>query len=110
MQRRETHFERLQNDIFFSDENRASKPQEAITGTRSHTDAKIAEIVRNCGPSSLRRFRDSKNESQLKFWARFGVTQSTGSRFEAGYPIPQSVVKLVQLYADGKITDVDLLG
>ncbi|MGZ8320544.1 MAG: hypothetical protein ACXWVD_15705, partial [Telluria sp.] len=30
--------------------------------------------------TELKRFRISKRESQEKFWGRFGVTQSSGSR------------------------------
>ncbi|UUZ53965.1 hypothetical protein LP419_36395 [Massilia sp. H-1] len=31
--------------------------------------------------AELKKFRISKRESQEKFWGRFGVTQSSGSRF-----------------------------
>lgn len=58
----------------------------------------------------LKRLRTSKRESQEKFWARFGVTQSSGSRFETGLGIPPPVALLVKLYADGKLSDGDLLG
>ena len=64
------------------------------------------------GPSvaELRRFRINKRESQEKFWGRFGVTQSSGSRFETGLGIPPPVALLVKLYVDGKLSDGDLLG
>jgi hypothetical protein len=58
----------------------------------------------------LKQFRISRRESQEKFWARFGVTQSSGSRFETGLGIPPPVALLVRLYLDGKLTDADLLG
>ena len=58
----------------------------------------------------LKRLRTSKRESQEKFWARFGVTQSSGSRFETGLGIPPPVALLVRLYLDGKLSDADLLG
>lgn len=58
----------------------------------------------------LKRFRISKRESQEKFWGRFGVTQSSGSRFETGLGIPAPVAILVKLYLDGKLTDGDLPG
>ena len=52
----------------------------------------------------------SKRESQATFWARFGVTQSSGSRFETGLGVPPAVALLVKLYANGKLNDGDLLG
>lgn len=57
----------------------------------------------------LRQFRISKRESQATFWARFGVTQSSGSRFETGLGVPPPVALLVKLYVDGKLSDGDLL-
>lgn len=58
--------------------------------------------------SDLRQFRMSKRESQEKFWGRFGVTQSSGSRFETGLAIPAPVAILLKLYAAGKLSDGDL--
>jgi hypothetical protein len=60
--------------------------------------------------SELKRFRLSKRESQEKFWGRFGVTQSSGSRFETGLGIPAPVAILVKLYVRGKLNDGDLPG
>lgn len=56
----------------------------------------------------VRDLRKARRESQSKFWKRFGVTQSTGSRFEQGLGIPVSVAILVKLYLEGKVTDGDL--
>jgi hypothetical protein len=56
----------------------------------------------------LRQFRISKRESQATFWARFGVTQSSGSRFETGLGVPPPVAILVKLYVNGKLSDGDL--
>ncbi len=58
---------------------------------------------------AIRRLRGQKRESQEKFWSRFGVTQSSGSRFEAGVPLPAPLAILVRLYSDGKLND-ELLG
>jgi hypothetical protein len=58
----------------------------------------------------LRQFRIGKRESQEKFWGRFGVTQSSGSRFETGLAIPAPVAILLKLYANGKLSDGDLQG
>jgi len=57
---------------------------------------------------SLREFRLSRHESQTKFWRRFGVTQSRGSRFEMGGEIPPSVAILIKLYLEGIVSDGDL--
>lgn len=60
--------------------------------------------------AELKRFRLSKRESQEKFWGRFGVTQSSGSRFETGLGIPAPVAILVKLYVKGRLSDGDLPG
>ncbi|QJE03433.1 helix-turn-helix transcriptional regulator [Massilia forsythiae] len=59
--------------------------------------------------NDLRKFRISKRESQEKFWGRFGVTQSSGSRFENGLAVPAPVALLLKLYVNGKFSDGDLL-
>lgn len=59
-------------------------------------------------PDTLRKYRKAKKESQFRFWGRFGVTQSRGSRFELGTEIPTPVAILLTLYLEGKITDCDL--
>lgn len=72
--------------------------------------AKNAAIAAAPAMSELKQFRMSRRESQEKFWARFGVTQSSGSRFETGLGIPPAVAILVKLYVNGKLSDGDLLG
>jgi len=61
-------------------------------------------------PHELRRLRITKRESQEKFWGRFGVTQSSGSRFETGLAIPAPVLILLRMYMNGKLSDGDLQG
>lgn len=56
----------------------------------------------------LRELRMARRESQTKFWRRFGVTQSRGSRFELGTDIPPSVAILIKLYLEGTVSDGDL--
>ena len=56
----------------------------------------------------LRQFRIRKRESQETFWGRFGVTQSSGSRFETGLAIPAPVAILLKRYVNGKLNDGDL--
>lgn len=74
--------------------------------------AEVASAEAACVTShgELKKFRISKRESQEKFWARFGVTQSSGSRFETGLGIPAPVAILVKLYAKGRLSDGDLPG
>lgn len=56
----------------------------------------------------LRDMRLARNETQTRFWGRFGVTQTRGSRFELGQEIPPPVGILIRLYIDGIISDGDL--
>lgn len=59
-------------------------------------------------PETLREYRKDRRESQFRFWSRFGVTQTRGSRFETGMKIPPPIVILLKLYFEGIITDSDL--
>ena len=59
-------------------------------------------------PEILREYRKARKESQFRFWSRFGVTQSRGSRFEMGTGIPPPIAILLKLYFDGIISDGDL--
>ena len=59
-------------------------------------------------PEILREYRKARRESQFRFWSRFGVTQSRGSRFEMGMKIPPPITILLKLYFDGIVTDGDL--
>lgn len=56
-------------------------------------------------PQNLRKQR---NESQAEFWARFGATQSAGSRYESERDIPRPMKILLALWLAGKIDDADL--
>jgi hypothetical protein len=71
--------------------------------------ADVAPVVLGMPSADLRQFRIGKRESQEKFWGRFGVTQSSGSRFETGLSIPAPVALLLKLYLNGKLSDGDLL-
>lgn len=57
----------------------------------------------------LAAYRRARMENQSEFWRRFGVTQSGGSRYESGRSVPKPVRLLMTLYAEGKISDDDLL-
>lgn len=52
--------------------------------------------------------RRQVKESQKTFWARFGVTQSRGSRFELGANIPKPVMILLRLYFEARISEEDI--
>ncbi len=69
---------------------------------------KSAKLGLEMRPEELRKYRRTKRESQGLFWARFGVTQSRGSRFEKGAEIPKPVAILLELYFNGVVTDGDL--
>lgn len=56
----------------------------------------------------IQGYRRQVRESQKTFWARFGVTQSRGSRFELGANIPKPVMLLLRLYFDARISDDDI--
>lgn len=53
-------------------------------------------------------YRRQVKESQKTFWARFGVTQSRGSRFELGANIPKPVMILLRLYFEARISEDDI--
>lgn len=56
----------------------------------------------------MRDLRYSMRENQTQFWSRFGVGQSSGSRFESGVAIPLPVLLLIRLYFLRIINDQDL--
>jgi hypothetical protein len=56
----------------------------------------------------IQAYRKKVKESQKRFWSRFGVTQSRGSRFELGASIPKPVMILLRLYFQKIISDDDI--
>jgi hypothetical protein len=93
------------NDNFHVDLQRGAEELTAQAGDAIPTDTHAVPPH-----AELKRFRISKRESQEKFWGRFGVTQSSGSRFETGLGIPAPVAILVKLYVKGRLSDGDLPG
>lgn len=83
---------------------------EALAAELEAQHAAQAGGVYRSAPHELRRLRIAKRESQEKFWSRFGVTQSSGSRFETGVEIPPPVSILLRLYVNGTLKDEDLHG
>jgi hypothetical protein len=74
------------------------------TDTHTRTPDGLSAVDR----VSIIAYRKKKKESQRRFWARFGVTQSRGSRFESGAEIPAPVSILLGLYFTKTISDGDL--
>lgn len=54
---------------------------------------------------NIRDLRRKSSMNQHDFWSRFGVTQSGGSRYEAGRNIPTPAAMLVWLRETGVIDD-----
>lgn len=84
--------------------------QAPATGDGAGANDSHAALMGSTPHGELKKFRISKRESQEKFWGRFGVTQSSGSRFETGLGIPPPVAILVKLYVKGRLSDGDLPG
>ena len=49
--------------------------------------------------------RKKEGLNQKDFWARYGITQSGGSRYETGRNIPKPLAILLWLHRSGKVTD-----
>jgi len=81
---------------------------DALAAELEAQQAAQTEGGRRNKPHELRRLRIAKRESQEKFWSRFGVTQSSGSRFETGLELPPPVAILLRLYVNGRVSDGDL--
>jgi hypothetical protein len=81
---------------------------EALAAELEAQQAAQAGGAHRPAPHELRRLRIAKRESQEKFWSRFGVTQSSGSRFETGLAVPPPVAILLRLYVNGRVSDGDL--
>jgi hypothetical protein len=77
-------------------------------GIQSRTAEVSEEAVSPVDRRLIIAFRKTKKESQRRFWARFGVTQSRGSRFESGAEIPPPVSILLGLYLTKTVSDSDL--
>jgi DNA-binding transcriptional regulator YiaG len=58
--------------------------------------------------SDIGNTRTKESLNQTEFWARYGVTQSGGSRYESGRNIPKPLAILLWLHRSGRVTDKDL--
>ncbi|GAB6852455.1 helix-turn-helix domain-containing protein [Paraburkholderia kururiensis] len=79
---------------------------------RWQSPTELARVKANVAPipdiGQIVAYRIQKQESQRRFWSRFGVTQSRGSRFESGAEISAPVSILLALYFGRTISDGDL--
>jgi DNA-binding transcriptional regulator YiaG len=55
--------------------------------------------------SDIAAVRQKENLNQKDFWARYGVTQSGGSRYESGRNMSKPLAILLCLHRSGKVTD-----
>lgn len=75
-----------------------------------NTIEKLEQIEKSeLSPEVLKELRKTRRENQTRFWKRFGVTQSRGSRFEQGMEMPSPVKILMHLYFEGVVKEKDLL-
>ena len=58
--------------------------------------------------SKISETRKKEGLNQKDFWARYGVTQSGGSRYESGRSIPKPLAILLWLHRQGTVTDKNL--
>lgn len=65
--------------------------------------AKKSPTIHNPG-----ELRQSAGMNQTDFWKKFGVTQSGGSRYESGRPMPTPLKVLVQAWIDKLVDDAAL--
>lgn len=55
-----------------------------------------------------RALREASGLNQTDFWAKYGVTQSGGSRYENSREIPVAIKTLMILNYQGLVSDRDL--
>src|SRR5215469_3031680 len=94
------------------DDSRTEYNTEARTMTLTdvceiETDESARPVRAEIDNAFVQAYRKQVKESQKNFWARFGVTQSRGSRFELGANIPKPVMILLRLYFEERISDDD---
>lgn len=52
--------------------------------------------------------RAAEGASQTRFWGRYGVDQSGGSRYERMRWLPRPLIMLIWLHWQGRLSDADL--
>jgi hypothetical protein len=70
------------------------------------TGALVAELRQDPGWKDVKVYREWLDEKQQTFWNRFGVTQCTGSRYEASRrPLPMPLEMLMVAFYMGLLSD-----
>ena len=59
-------------------------------------------------PEEAKAKRKASGLNQTDYWGQYGMTQSAGSRYEAGRDIPRPTAMLMWLHESGRINDDDL--
>lgn len=59
--------------------------------------------------TDLTAYRKSRGESQAEFWSRFGLSQSTGSKYESGRAVPTPVAMLMLAFYDDLLDEAALV-
>ena len=77
-----------------------TEPKPAVQPSRPTLRFKTGE--------SIRSYRDKHNLTQTQFWKRVAVSQSCGSRYEAGRRIPLQILYLLH-FAYGTARQAGLL-
>ena len=79
-----------------------------MSTSKSKPVARSARAVGLVSKASRGSIKKSGFTNQKDYWAKFGVTQSGGSRYESGRAMPWPLAILRQLYDDNIITDLNL--
>lgn len=94
--------EQLANAIKAADKSSICRAKDR-TGAASNASKGRSKNVSSLQDVFAARRRLGLNQSE--FWARYGVTQSGGSRYESGRPIPAATGILMAIDEMGYITD-----
>jgi DNA-binding transcriptional regulator YiaG len=88
--------------------HQAHQPLQANQANQVQAEDAARPVRSEISSAFVQAYRKQVKESQKTFWARFGVTQSRGSRFELGANIPKPVMILLRLYFEARISDDDI--
>ena len=76
---------------------------------QTYTGKKPPKLAYNSA-AALRALRQKKKMNQSDFWARIGISQSCGSRYENGRTVPLTVAMTIELAYGPKAGAECLLG
>lgn len=58
--------------------------------------------------ANIKDIRKFRGENQHVFWSRYGLTQTSGSKYETGRKIPLPLSILIMMHLQGTITEKDI--